>query len=1059
MFPLMIVLVFLSLSMVVPWGIAVLIWRQRRFMPTAAPWFALTNILAGGEAATAMVALISRTPRIVFWAEALLYLHVALATWAFFMSMWSLLPKARVRLGVVGLVSLAWAVFPWFLAVYLIWPRLNEHAHVIYRLGDYPVIRFFVHLPRAVELLLFALPTVLFVAALGLGVWMYRNAFVRRGRPILGLAVLLLMSGAVAYAHLRHLQGEGLFAAIPPVPIVQWAFALGLAWMVLSQHFGMVMPFIGPDVLQRSREGILVMDREDRLVWSNATARRWMGVSDDAWLGRSAREVLAPYPALLNVLAHPEAKPREVRLEHPKRGRVFLEAYALRATGRSGLNMGRILIFYDLTPWRKLQQQDAFRAESEALARSLLALVVHPVPLAEALNRAVSLLQRPLGNIQPQTASLWLLDQESRRLWRAAWQGEGPPPPDGVAADPNWWSDEAERGMPAPPPLTSLPARSGKRHAWACPLRHGKVRVGMLVLETAVQPSSSVRAVWHTAANIIALLVTRRRDAQRLNLMQQVYEHIQEAVIVFDAYNFILDHNPAAAAWLRIANLKGRHSTEVLPVPQALQDEIEQSLKTRGAWLGTMTTTLPDGREVVVEMSLVRLPKALGRQGVAVIRDVTERERLRRDLERQKTFLENLLSISRTLLASPLSVRETWRAVLRVSRELLGATSASLILVDESFQVTTFFVEEELNVPKEAHRGLVQVIINQGFAGKALRAGKVLQSGDTRNDPRWLYGETLPWRSVIAVPLFYQGRPLGVMTFVSEKPRYFRPEHSRLLEAAADMIALAVYNARLYEEQFRLGQELLRAKEEAEDLRRRQEAFFANLSHEMRTPLQAILGYLEWLRLTEEGFLAYDEELRHIETAAQRLLSMVNLVLEYRRSEEEDRLHVEPFVLADVVRDVQSLVAPLARRNNDELIVDVQPPDLTLESDRQKMLHILLNLVSNAVKFTEDGRVIIRGRLETDEQGREWVRLEVEDTGIGIPEDALPSIFEPFRQADDPVSRGKGGTGLGLALVKRYTELLGGQVAVRSQEGRGSTFTVRIPRVARPEPSIKETSR
>ncbi len=1059
MFPLMIVLIFLSISTVVPWVIAVLIWRQRRFMPVAAPWFAVANIFAGGEAAASMVGIISRDPRTVFWAEAALNLTAALATWAFFMAMLTLVPKARRWMMPAGVVGFLLTVPPWFLGVRLMLPRLTERAYMIYKLGDYPVIRFFVHIPLVVEVLIFVLPGTLFAIALGLAVWVYRNSFIRRRMPVSRLAALLVFAGAVIYMHMLHLQGKGIFAAINPMPALEWAFALALAWLVLSQNFGLVMPFVGPDVLERSKEGILVVDREDRLAWWNETARQWLGLGDASWLGRSARDVLAPYPALLEVLHDPETEPREVHFEHPDRGEVFLEAYSLMATGRSGLHIGRTLIFYDLTPWRKLQQQDAFRAESEGLARDLFALIVERVPLDEALRRAAGLLQRPLGGVQPAAVSLWLLDEDGRRLWRAAWQGEGPEPQDGVEANPAWWRDApAEAGMPAPDALASPAVQAGQRSAWAFPLRHGDTRVGMLVLETATAPPAQVRAVWRSAANTIALLVSRRRDAQRLRLMQAVYEHIQEAVMVFDAHGFILDHNPAAAEWLRVEPLKGRHGTEVLPSAPEVSEEIARSLAETGTWLGTLETTLPDGRPAIVEMSLVRMPETMGEMGVAVIRDVTERERLRQDLERQKAFLEDLLRISRTLLAAPLSVSETWRAVLRVGQELLRASNASLILVDEHLRVVDFFVEEEIQVPEDAYHEMVQEVIDHGFAGAALRAGQVLHSPDTTQDPRWIFAETLPWKSVVSVPLFYQGRPLGVMTFSSEEKHHFRPEHLRLLEAAADMIALAVYNARLYEEQFRLGRELLQAKEEADDLRRRQEAFFANLSHEMRTPLQAILGYLEWLRMAAEGFLEYDEELRQIETAAQRLLSIVNLVLEYRRSQEEERLMVEPFALADVVDEVRSLVAPLAQRNNDRLEVDLDPADLTLETDRQKVLHILLNLVSNAVKFTENGRVTIRGRVETDEQGREWVRLEVEDTGIGIPEDALPTIFEPFRQADSETTRRKGGTGLGLALVKRYTELLGGQVAVRSQVGQGTTFTVRIPRVAQAQPQTERAA-
>ncbi len=1056
MFPLMLVLIFLSISTVVPWVIAALIWRQRRFMPLAAPWFALANIFAGGEAVMSMIALISRNPRTVFWAEAGFNLSAALTGWAFFMAMLSLIAPARGWLWPAGVLGFLFTVPPWLGAVRLMLPRLHERAYMIYHLGDYPVIRFFVRIPPQVEVLIFVLPGIVFAAGMALAVGVYRNSFVRQRMPMSRLVLLFLFAGAVVFTHWLHLRGQGIFAALDPMPALIWTFALALAWLVLSQHFGLVMPFVGPDVLERSREGIIVADRAERLAWWNETARRWLSLGSEAAIGRPVREILAPYPALQEVLDDPETEPREVRLEHPERGEVFLEAYSLLATGRSGLHMGRTLIFYDLTPWRKLQQRDAFRAESESLARDLFALIVEQVPLEPALRRAAAYLRRPLGRTQPQGVGLWLLDAEAQRLERVAWQGDGPEPADSVEADPTWWETDATR--PAPAALASSLVRVGARHAWALPLRHGETPLGMLVLETAEPPSDEVRAVWRTAANTIALLVRRRRDAQRLHLMQAVYENIQEIVIVFDAHGFVLDHNPAAARWWGTDALKGRHGEEILPVDAELRAQIMDTLAQRGMWMGTLETTLPSGQAAIVEMSLVRMPETVGEMGVAVIRDVTERERLRQDLERQKTFLEDLLRIGRTLLAAPLSVSETWRAVLRVGQDLLDASNASLILVDENLRVTEFFVEEEIRLPQEAYQSMAQEVIDRGFAGQALRARRILYTPDVEHDPRWIYAETLPWRSVVSVPLFYQERPLGVMTFSSEQKHHFRPEHLRLLDAAADMIALAVYNARLYEEQFRLGRELLRAKEEAEDLRRRQETFFANLSHEMRTPLQAILGYLEWLRMAAEGCSPYDAELQQIEAAAQRLLSIVNLMLEYRRSQEDDRLLLETFPLAEMVDEVRSLVAPLARRNNDRLEVDLEPEDLTLHSDRQKVLHILLNLVSNAIKFTENGRVVIRGRVETDDQGREWVRLEVEDTGIGIPADALSTIFEPFRQAEGEATRRRGGTGLGLALVKRYTERLGGRVEVHSRVGQGSRFVVHLPRVLTNEPPASEES-
>ncbi len=1054
MFPLMLVLVALSLSILIPWMVALLTWRQRAFMPLAAFWFTLTNIFAGAEAVVALIGILSRDPAIVFWAEASINLMANFASWAFLMAILALQkPEEHRLLLIAGGVSFLLSIPPWFAGVHIMLPRLEQKAYLIYSLGDYPVLRFFVHIPWQAELFFLILPGIVFGVAFGLALWLYRQSFIQRNNYHRVFVLSAIMT-FVLLTHIWHLQGKGIFTAINPMPALEWAFSLGLGWLVLSQHFGLVMPLISPEVLEQAKEGIIVIDRQGRLVWWNQAAWQTLGLAAaqaHSLLGEPIQEVLKPYPPLLEILHQRTSTPQEIRVEHPQTGPLFLETFSLQVTGRSGISLGRTLILYDLTPWRRMQHQETFRADAEALSRDLFALILAEVDLEEGLQRAAHLLRQPLAGQAPAAVSLWLLDEEGRRLWRVAWEGEGPPPLDGVEVSAEWWvADDPVTPHAAPEALRSAEAGSAGHYAWYYVLRQGEQPIGALVIETHERPDNARHRVWLSAAHTVALLIARNREAHRLHLMQQVYENIREAVLVFDAHGFVLDHNPAASDILDMDNLRGQYGMELLGIEEEQRVQVEQALQSRGTWQGVLELHLQSGRALIAEISAVQVPQIMGGLGIAVLRDVTERERLRQELERQKKFLEELLHFSRTLLAAPLSVTETWRATLRVGKKVLGADNASLILIDDAFRVQDFYIEESSrNAPD--YWPMIQKVIDEGFAGQALRERKILISADTTTDPRWLFAETLPWRSVISVPLYYQNRPLGVMTFASRQVGHFGPEHLRLLEAAADMIALAIYNARLYEEQYALGQALLQAKEEAEALRKRQETFFANLSHEMRTPLQAILGYLEWLRIAEEGFLEYDEELRQIETAARRLLSIVNLILEYRRSQEEEQVTPSPFALQEVVEEVRSLVAPLAQRNNDTLHISLEPSDLSLTSDRQKVLHILLNLVSNAVKFTENGEVRIQARVEKDPDGREWVLLTVADTGVGIPEEALDDIFEPFRQADDDLSRRKGGTGLGLALVKRYTELLGGQVSVQSRVGQGTTFTVRLPRVFSPE--------
>ena len=223
--------------------------------------------------------------------------------------------------------------------------------------------------------------------------------------------------------------------------------------------------------------------------------------------------------------------------------------------------------------------------------------------------------------------------------------------------------------------------------------------------------------------------------------------------------------------------------------------------------------------------------------------------------------------------------------------------------------------------------------------------------------------------------------------------------------------------------------------------------FMANMSHELRTPMNAILGYSEMLieDATEEGHDDIVADLEKINTAGKHLLELINAVLDLSKIEAGRMdLHIETVDLHDLLEGIVTVAEPLVAQNGNELTKDWDADLGTLNADITKIRQSVFNLLSNASKFTSDGTITLRVRREF-RGDRDWLRVEVTDTGIGIPPDKLETIFEEFAQAESSTTRDYGGTGLGLSLTRRLSRLMGGDVSVASIFGEGSTFTLELP--------------
>ncbi|MBN1665777.1 MAG: GAF domain-containing protein [Anaerolineales bacterium] len=422
------------------------------------------------------------------------------------------------------------------------------------------------------------------------------------------------------------------------------------------------------------------------------------------------------------------------------------------------------------------------------------------------------------------------------------------------------------------------------------------------------------------------------------------------------------------------------------------------------------------------------------------LRLLDETERSRQQLDKRAAELETVAQVS-TAAATIRDPQALLQSVVDLTNYSFGLYHTDIYLVNEAGNALELAAASgKIGQEMVAKGHLIPFYQSRSIIAKAARTKEIILVKDARQDPDFLADPNLPQAlSEMAIPMIVGDELVGVFDVEADVVERFDEEDKRTYNTLAAQTAVALRNAQLYEEQ-------LQTVERLRELDHLKSAFLANMSHELRTPLNSILGFTQVMLEGLDGPLTedMDTDLQLIEKNGQHLLNLINDVLDMAKIEAgRVSLSLEPLMVNDLLNEILKTTSGVAREKALDLELQSELPDeLTFMVDAVRLRQVLINLVGNAAKFTEQGGIVIRA-----EQIQERVRIRIQDTGIGIPPSKLESIFEAFSQVDTSTTRKTGGTGLGLPISRRLVELHGGRLWAESSgvPGEGSTFFLELP--------------